>query len=192
MTNSLIDLAIKEILFCLFSLLIFEYISIPMFITSVEIPEFYKNISNEKEDYAILELPVGECPDRKYSNFTYTFYQYYQTIHQKRIIGGYLSRNIPQKVINFTENTTFIRNLKYPDSPLANKIEQNISQILKEYNIKYIVLHKKFLFKHYSGAIDSVKVSDSYVRKVKQLLDNVFENRTIYEDEQIRVYALDL
>lgn len=179
-------------------LIIFEYISIPIFITSVKVPEFYKEISKEKGDYAILELPVGECPgvscpDSRYSDFAYTFYEYYQTLHEKKILGGYLARNIPQEVINFTETTPFIVNLKHPNLPLPNEIRQNISiayQILKEYEIKYVILHKKFLFEHYSGAIDGIKVNNSYIEKVKQLLNNVFENEILYEDEQITVYEV--
>jgi hypothetical protein len=183
----------------LFFLIVFEYVSIPMHITYVKIPDFYRKISEEKEDYAILELPVGECPGKGcpspiYSNFTYSFYMYYQTLHNKKILGGYLARNIPKEVVTFTENTSVIMNLKHPSKPLPEKIIQNISiakSILNGFNIKYVILHKQFQFRQFfGGAFESVRVSSSYLERVKQILDKIFGNEILYEDNQIIVYKV--
>jgi hypothetical protein len=170
-----------------------------MFVTYVEIPEFYRRIAKEKEDYAILELPVGECPgkgcpDPLYGNFTYRFYMYYQTVHNKKILGGYLARNIPKEVVAFTESTNVIMNLKHPNNQLPEKIIQNISiakSILKDFNIKYVILHKQFTFKQFfKEYFENVKVSNTYIERVKPILDRIFENEIFYEDNQITVYKV--
>lgn len=68
-------------------LMIFEYLCIPYPTTQITVPEFYYKISNDTDNYALLEIPQNS--NAAHMNFTYL---YYQTIHQKPLVGGYAAR----------------------------------------------------------------------------------------------------
>lgn len=125
--------AVNIILILVSCFIIFEYLSIPFLMSDTKIPEFYENISIDHDDYAILEVPILGYADS----------MYYQTVHQKKLVGGYVSR-IPYDAIEFLTYTPLIRDLLnlYPTKDI---IEQNVSEIgpsiFNYYNIKYIILH---------------------------------------------------
>jgi hypothetical protein len=52
------------------------------------VPTFYQQIANDREPYAVLDLPAG-WPG--YNNFS-SAYHYYQLTHSKPIAWAYLSR----------------------------------------------------------------------------------------------------
>jgi hypothetical protein len=105
------------------SLILFEFLSIPFWIPeNMDAPNFYKEIGQEKADYAILELPFSD------NNYINARYMYYQTVHQKKILDAYISRRPPWA-------REFIKGGK---NLLENK------ELLKEKRIKYILLHKSF------------------------------------------------
>jgi len=62
-------------------LVIFEFLSVPYPLSETKIPEFYEQLATDKGDYAILEIP-SYLPE----------ILYYQTVHQKKLVGGYLGR----------------------------------------------------------------------------------------------------
>jgi len=64
----------------------------------LDVPEFYNNISKEKEDYAIFDIPVSEA----------TVHLYYQTIHEKKAMSGYVSRT-PYSAKETLEKKPFFR-----------------------------------------------------------------------------------
>ncbi|MEW5693371.1 MAG: hypothetical protein AB1765_08765 [Candidatus Hydrogenedentota bacterium] len=64
----------KIILTLLISLIIIlEYLPVPFAFINLEYDKFYKRISEDKEEYAICEVPITEWPEP---------IQYYQTIHK--------------------------------------------------------------------------------------------------------------
>ncbi len=102
-------------------LVIFEFIMVPYTVRRVYVPEFYKQMAAEKEDYAIIEVPFNK------DVFLLCDYMYYQTIHEKRVVGGYLSRT-PEYAIEFIKNTPVISNYwdMHEESDILN---QNLSKI---------------------------------------------------------------
>lgn len=72
--------------------LAFELAPFPRRTYSASIPDIYQVIANDPRDVRVLELPTGirdgELSEGNFNAAT----QYYQTFHQKRLIGGYLSR----------------------------------------------------------------------------------------------------
>jgi hypothetical protein len=73
-------------------LLLFELLPLPRPLYSAEIPRIYRYIAEVPGDVRVLELPSG-IRDGTQSVGNYTARtQFFQTAHEKPLIGGYLSR----------------------------------------------------------------------------------------------------
>jgi hypothetical protein len=74
------------------AVLAFELLPAPRPLYSAEIPRIYQHVAAAPGDVRLLELPYGmRDGTSSYGNFT-ALSQYYQTMHQKPLAGGYLSR----------------------------------------------------------------------------------------------------
>lgn len=104
---------------CLF--ISFEFSTIPLRQTPVRIPKFYYEIKKDKKDYAILDFPIFMCDSSS------ELYMYLQTIHEKKIVNGWISR-LPQNL-----------------GAVLNDVAKLSKSSLRKYNIKYIVIHKDLL-----------------------------------------------
>lgn len=112
----------KLIMFTIICLLIsFEFSTIPVRQTPLKIPKFYYEIKKDKKDYAILDFPIFMCDS---SN---ELYMYLQTIHEKKIVNGWISR-LPQNL-----------------GAVLNDVAKLSKSSLRRYNIKYIVIHKDLI-----------------------------------------------
>ena len=75
-----------------------ELLPAPRTLYSAEIPELYRIVASDTRDVRILQLPFGVRDGvSSTGNFT-AKYQYFQTLHGKKLIGGYLSRISPKRV----------------------------------------------------------------------------------------------
>ena len=83
---------------CLAVLLIFELLPAPRPVFSAAVPELHRIIHDDPRPVRVLNLPFG-LKDGLSERGAYTArYQYFQTVHEKRLIGGYLSR-LPDEAI---------------------------------------------------------------------------------------------
>lgn len=114
---------IIPILIILFVLI--ENLSIPYPVTKVEIPEFYKEIAEDTRDYRIIDVPM-------IAKNTYM-----QTIHQKPLIGGYVSR-VTLDRFEFLRDTPVINKLYY-DQEYDKSVDAQ--EIFEKFNIKYVILN---------------------------------------------------
>src|SRR5688572_3044310 len=74
------------------ALLLFELLPAPRPIYSAAVPRIYQHVKAEPGDVRLLELPVGARDGTSsVGNFTARS-QFYQTFHEKALVGGYLSR----------------------------------------------------------------------------------------------------
>ena len=74
------------------AVLLFELLPVPRTLYSAEIPHIYQQLAAAPGDMRVLELPFGmRDGTSSYGNFTARS-QYYQTMHEKPLAGGYLSR----------------------------------------------------------------------------------------------------
>jgi hypothetical protein len=72
--------------------LAFELSPAPRLLYAAEVPEVYRTIAADPRDITVMQLPFGiRDGTSAIGNFN-TAYQFYQTFHEKRLIGGYLSR----------------------------------------------------------------------------------------------------
>ena len=118
------------ILLLISCLVIFEFLSVPYPLSETKVPEFYEQLAADKEDYAIMEIPSYATESL-----------YYQTIHQKKLIGGYLGR------AESKEYPPFINLLM---SGLSGNNQDILAwdrgaAVLNDLHIKYIVLHTELM-----------------------------------------------
>lgn len=125
------------IMIIIISLIFIEYLCIPFPCTSFKVPQFYKTISHDLDDYAIIQI----------SSLYDSRFLYYQTIHQKKMFGGYVSR-ISEASLKYLESTPVVSHIIYDRYPIKNNgiklTEQEaralIGHMFKELKIKYIIL----------------------------------------------------
>ncbi|MEW6295028.1 MAG: hypothetical protein AB1467_01890 [Candidatus Diapherotrites archaeon] len=179
-------------LICVF--ILFEFLVIQLPIQSSIVPEkflepsFFKEIGSDKENYALIELPYSTIYGSRFSNILNRRYNYYQTIHGKKIVGGFADR-LPVEQVNYSKKLPFVRLLLYPE--LIN--EENINEspeILKELKIKYIVIHDKIYIPYRNKYIDLNKlIMPEDVSKLGKILEKNFpkSNWKQYPEEHITV-----
>ena len=69
----------------------------PRRLYSAGVPEIYQRIAQDPRPVSVLELPIGVRDGlASLGNFT-ALAQFFQTVHEKRLIGGYLSRTTPRR-----------------------------------------------------------------------------------------------
>jgi len=159
-------------------LIVFEFLSIPVMMSSVDQPVFYKNISLDNTTYALLEIPATLMYGAGMK------IEYYQTIHGKPIVGGQAGR-MPADARNFEKSTPFIREITFLDKSQKDIVNQNITgvgnSILQHYNIRYVILHKDFL------SHDQLQAAESLLAQwCNPPLPKVYEDKRLVVYEQNR------
>jgi hypothetical protein len=143
-------------------IILFEFLAIPYPMGSTKVPSFYQNIGKDTEDFALLEFPV----------IWYAEPLYYQTSHEKKLVGGYVSR-LSEDNLKFIKSTPLI-------SQLFNR--QNLTEggitALNYYNIRYIILH-----------VDALKPDEYnyYNASLKRILR---ENPMVYHNDNLVVFKI--
>jgi len=121
-------------------LVVFEYCPIPFPSTRVEVSPFYLELAQEPGDFALLEIPMGRQPAK--------ISMYYQTIHERLLVEGSISRTPPYAYdfIAGNELLSLLPQYSLPDykGPFAFSFPDVSRQLetLAEAGIRYIVFHR--------------------------------------------------
>ncbi len=163
----------KIIAIMISSLIIFEYLAIPLPISAVTEPSFYKEISQDEDNYALLEIPATLNYEAGVSTI------YYQIIHGKPVVGNWAAR-FPSNARNFELNTPVIRELTYLQPFATDILKQDINQIgtsiLNYYNISYIVLHTNYMDDR------EINLTETFIQETLKT------ERKAYEKDSLIVY----
>jgi len=73
-------------------LLLVEALPAPRVLHSAEVPSVYRLIASDPRDVRVLNLPFGLRDGLSSHGNTTAAWQFFQTVHEKPIMGGYLSR----------------------------------------------------------------------------------------------------
>jgi len=136
------DLPRKKLFVVLITaVIIFEYMCIPYPTSAIERPEFYQEVAQEEENFALIEIPATKHYGAG------IMVEYYQTIHGRPIVGGQVART-PQGARDFEVNTPIINEITFL-KPVDDILTQNTTEVgaavLNHYNIGYIVIHRDYL-----------------------------------------------
>ena len=104
----------------------------PFVMSQINVPDYYYRIKDDSGDFALVNFPLlGWKPNERY--------MYYQTVHNKPIIGGQLARSSLEYFNQFTSLTSS------PES-------------YKAFHIKYIIVHKEFYsLEYYNDTCSKLK-----------------------------------
>ncbi len=156
-------------------------------------PPFYYKLAQDKENYAIMELPLFAQDGWGRGEDTY---EAYQSIHGKPRLGGRLARD--HKLTNpnnFVKNTTLFRDFyrldpdfmelvrptKTPDILATPDYKTWGIPLFNFYNIRYIIFYLDALESH----PDSFATAENLVH---QVLGN--DAKPVYEDKLMRAYRV--
>ncbi|RME47716.1 MAG: hypothetical protein D6796_07355, partial [Caldilineae bacterium] len=130
------------------ALFLFEHLSIPLPQSDMTPPPAYRAIAAEPGDFAVLDIPFAWRNGFRITGaFTpgFMFGQFYQTVHQKRLLHGNTSRNPEFKFQYFTD-APVIRTLRILETghdlpPAAWETDRPIAPaVLRFFDIRYIVV----------------------------------------------------
>jgi hypothetical protein len=126
--------------------LAFELAPVPRRTYRAAVPNIYTRIANDPRDVRVLELPFGiRDGERSEGDFNAST-QFYQTFHEKRLLGGYLSR-ISQVEVNRQKGSQMIRGLlrlSAGDTLLPLSLEELKARgpaFVERAKLGYVVIH---------------------------------------------------
>lgn len=167
----------------IFFLIAIEYWSVPN-TSSIKIPTIYQTLNQDKENYAILQPGITS------SHGLASMFIYYNSIHNKKIIGGFHFAREDPNLFQFEKKIPVINYILYDlsygfptkDLDFISHNNKNISNlVLNKNNIKYIILHKK-LADWDIGAKNFIKLNN--------FIKNNIQTEEILNDKDTIVYKV--
>ena len=134
--------------------IILEFLSPPRPSVEVRIPKIYYEMAEDTEDYAVIELPIlflkkmetnTKDPELALSfqqRNCYGTYMFYQTIHEKKLLWGYISRKIPQSSYKFLVENEVLDFFWKEDTEKIRSSDKLID-LLSRNDFRYIIIHKR-------------------------------------------------
>jgi hypothetical protein len=150
------------------ALVCFEFLPLPYPIAEVEVPLFYQGLAADDEEYSILELPM---------NWDRPAHLLYQTVHQKPIIAGYVTRPNP---LSLVERIPLLQHFRFLGPDIIAQDPSGIApQVFDYLGIRYVILHGYML--------PPGKEREAVLGLVQEV---VGDQLPFYQDEQITVYRV--
>lgn len=173
---------------CVFLFLIlFEHLALPLPMTDTRAPEVYQKIAQDPGDFAILSLPIGWRNSFGVLGVEDTRTQFYQSVHQKRLLGGNTSRNAPF-LFDYFDRISLLESLRQVEfnmelSPETIARDRALApQFATFFDIRYIVVN--------AAALNRVPYSDSRAA-VANYVQNVFPlGEKIYDRDGVLAYRV--
>jgi hypothetical protein len=118
----------------------------PFPITTMPDYQAYHTIAQTQGDSAVLELPIGVRTGFAIVGRGETL-QYYAPFHQHPTPTGYLSR-LPSEVLDYFHSDSLLGALTLSHGlPPQAEVDAQLSQLIRDWNIGYVVLHRDLLEK---------------------------------------------
>jgi hypothetical protein len=153
-------------------LILFEFLSVPYPLAEVNAPEFYSNLAKEEGNFTIMELPNYD------PELCFPEYMYYQTIHGKKLIGGYVGR---AKINHYPPFISYLWGISMNSVSRESQdiLNQNSTilgaEMLNYLNIKYVLLHSEFMNKERSELMEPL------LRSISKGKPRVYGSMVVYE-----------
>ncbi|MBU2540766.1 MAG: hypothetical protein KJ593_02590 [Candidatus Omnitrophica bacterium] len=161
------------------ALISFEYLArVP--IENIKPPLIYEQIKRDKQTGVVLEIPLGWQDSIKLlGEQSSVRAMYYQSIHQKPIFGGYVSRFPSSAAFYYLRQPIFVailelqrtREIQLPKN--ISQEQKRVEEFIDSFNLRYIIIHSPYLN-----------------TPVHEYIENIFPLNKIYEDAKIVVYRI--
>jgi len=169
------------------SVLVFEYLHIAVSKIDSDYSSFYDELREQEDNFAILEIPGSTSYDfASYSSYT-------NSIHRKHMINGMDFARVQSDRWSFQRSTPVIKELLYSlptggdgiagGDIIVSDYSYLSGSILQFYNIRYVVVSKKFTLE------DKDFNPEAYSKTVNYLKNNL-NLEEFYEDEYISVFSV--
>lgn len=110
-------------------LICFEFLPIPYPISKIDTPQFYFDLAAQPGDFTIAELPM---------NWDRPTPMLYQTVHGKRLLTAYTSRDNP---LELAWRTPVFQQWRYLGADIIDQpLDQIAPTIFYDFNLRYLVL----------------------------------------------------
>ena len=168
----------RALLGALMALLAFEQLALPIPLTDLSAPKIFETIRSEPGDFTVMDLPLGWRDSVAIlGKIDYTA-QFLQTIHEKRLIGGLVSRHPTWKFQYFLElpvlnSLIALEHGQEIDDARRARDRELAPEVLRFFNVRYIAATR---------ALTDARVF-AYVR-------DVFPVEEIYRDDARSVYRV--
>jgi hypothetical protein len=124
-----------------------ELLPAPRTLHAADVPDVFAVVAADPRPVSVLHLPFGFRDGTKTIGYYNNARQYYQTFHEKRLLGGYISRLSPSKVLAFRRSRT-LRTLVLlgdgvPDSPPPRAVlRQRGAMFVRRARLGYVVVNR--------------------------------------------------
>jgi hypothetical protein len=170
------DFRLRALAICFALFALAEQLAVPLPLTDLRAPSVYEQFSNDPGDFTILELPLGWRSSGAVQGKIDPRAQFYQTFHQKRLLGGTISRNPLFKFQYFNE-------LPVINSIVALETGQGIDDVRRALDREAALEVTRFFNVHHvvvNRALTDPQV-EAYVREIFPLKQVHRDNeRTLY------------
>jgi hypothetical protein len=125
-----------------------ELLPVPRVTASARVPAIYETIAADPGDITVLEIPFGIWDGTSQTGFPNIAKMYYQTRHEKRLVGGYLSR-VPRRRVRDQLSYPTLRVLtllserKPVDATLLEAAREDAGYFLQQGKIRYVVVNPR-------------------------------------------------
>ena len=127
----------------------FEYLAIPFPTFKPSVPRIYEQIGKESGEFTILEIPLGRTSGL--STGVGQFHSqslYYQTVHEKKLLGGLVSRVPSAKVQALMEQPLLRSVLEVQETTAMDRVHERPARPaldeLAALQIRYVVFYPPF------------------------------------------------
>ena len=180
----------------------------PIDTKEIEVHEIYNEIKLDPSEFTILELPLGGYAENNL--FSAPVFMYFQTIHEKQIIGGYESR--PSNDLVKNQSSYFLNIFHYSvreameraDRDGGIRYESEVKKMekyldnsaladMKSLGIKYVIIHKSTLFENLekSNLYSEKFHQEKYVPKVNEIMLKILDvDKPYFEDRDLIVHKI--
>jgi hypothetical protein len=129
-----------------FAGLLFEGMAVPLPMTAADIPEVYRAVGLDRAGGAVLELPFGVRDGRRSWGYVFPPERlYYQTVHRKPLVGGYIS-GVPDRTFSLYQQHPILRQMVAlqvaPDHPQSIRRDEFL-RWSGEWNITWVILDRR-------------------------------------------------
>jgi hypothetical protein len=159
------------------ALLIVELLPAPITLYSAAVPDFYRRIAAAPEDVRVLELPFGiRDGTSSIGDFTARS-QFFQTVHGKRLIGGYLSR-VSRRRVRDTRRDPMLDALLWLsegrelDASRWRSLVESGAAFVERVNVGFVVIDRR-----------------RTARALREFVNTAFELQLIESDGEFELYV---